>query len=264
MDVRGILGIDSDVRNGFSGIKVTYNIDADASPDDIKALVAQSQKRSAVYDIITNPTNVTVEVALTAAPAGRRAVRTDDGRHRRRPRRARDEPLPRPTRSIDHVVLERGEVANSWRTERWDSLPLLTPNWQSRLPGYRLRGRRPRRLHDDARGHRVHRAATPKPSRAPVQTDTTVTSVRRDDDGYRGRRPTKATWQLPDRRARIGACNVAARPAGRRARAAGDHDAHADAVPQRRTSSPRAACWWSARRRPASRSPTRSSARAVR
>ncbi len=62
MDVRGILGADSDVRNGFSDIKVTYKIDADASPDDIKALVAQSQKRSAVYDIITNPTNVNVEV----------------------------------------------------------------------------------------------------------------------------------------------------------------------------------------------------------
>jgi uncharacterized OsmC-like protein len=62
MDIQGILGIDSDVRNGFDGIKVTYHIDADASPDDIKALVAQSQKRSAVYDIITNPTNVTVEV----------------------------------------------------------------------------------------------------------------------------------------------------------------------------------------------------------
>ncbi len=62
MDVQGILGIDSDVRNGFSDIKVTYDIDADASPDEIRALVAQSQKRSAVYDIITNPTNVTVEV----------------------------------------------------------------------------------------------------------------------------------------------------------------------------------------------------------
>ncbi|UCD68354.1 MAG: OsmC family protein [Betaproteobacteria bacterium] len=62
MDVRGILGADSDVRNGFDGIKVTYKIDADASRDDIEALVAQSQKRSAVYDIITNPTNVTVEV----------------------------------------------------------------------------------------------------------------------------------------------------------------------------------------------------------
>jgi len=42
-------------------------------------------------------------------------------------------------RSIDHVVLERGEVANSWKTERWDSLRLLTPNWQSRLPGYRYK-----------------------------------------------------------------------------------------------------------------------------
>ena len=62
MDIQGILGIDSDVRNGFDGIKVSYKIDADASPDEIKALVAQSQKRSAVFDIITNPTNVTVEV----------------------------------------------------------------------------------------------------------------------------------------------------------------------------------------------------------
>jgi uncharacterized OsmC-like protein len=63
VDVQGILGIDSEVRNGFNGIKVTYNIDADATPEEIKALVAQSQKRSAVYDIITNPTNVTVDVA---------------------------------------------------------------------------------------------------------------------------------------------------------------------------------------------------------
>ena len=62
MDVRGILGIDSDVRNGFGGIKVHYEIDADASEDDIKALVAQSQKRSAVFDALTNPTNVHVEV----------------------------------------------------------------------------------------------------------------------------------------------------------------------------------------------------------
>ena len=62
MDIQGILGIDKDVRTGFDGIKVTYKIDADASKDDIEALVAQSQKRSAVFDIVTNPTNVTVEV----------------------------------------------------------------------------------------------------------------------------------------------------------------------------------------------------------
>jgi uncharacterized OsmC-like protein len=62
MDLQGILGIDSDVRNGFDGIKVTYTIDADATPEELRALVAQSQKRSAVYDIVTNPTNVTVDV----------------------------------------------------------------------------------------------------------------------------------------------------------------------------------------------------------
>ena len=62
MDLQGILGIDSEVRNGFDGIKVIYDIDADASREDIAALVAQSQKRSAVFDIITNPTNVHVEV----------------------------------------------------------------------------------------------------------------------------------------------------------------------------------------------------------
>lgn len=62
MDIQGILGMDSDIRNGFDGIKVSYKIDADASQKDIEALVAQSQKRSAVYDIVTNPTNVTVEV----------------------------------------------------------------------------------------------------------------------------------------------------------------------------------------------------------
>ena len=62
LDIQGILGIDEDVRNGFGAIRVHFNIKADASPDDIKAIVAQSQKRSAVFDIITNPTNVTVAV----------------------------------------------------------------------------------------------------------------------------------------------------------------------------------------------------------
>jgi len=62
MDLQGILGIDSEVRNGFDGIRVHYDIDADASPEEIRAVVAQSQKRSAVYDVITNPTQVTVDV----------------------------------------------------------------------------------------------------------------------------------------------------------------------------------------------------------
>ena len=61
-DVRGILGADPDVPNGFSDVRVRYAIDADASRADIEAIVAQSQKRSAVYDMLTNPTAVQVEV----------------------------------------------------------------------------------------------------------------------------------------------------------------------------------------------------------
>jgi len=86
-------------------------------------------------------------------------------------------------RSIDHVVLERGDVANSWRTERWDSLRLLTPNWQSRLPGYAYDG-------DDPDGFMTMPevvefiAGYAKAIDAPVQTGTTVTSVRRNGDGY--------------------------------------------------------------------------------
>jgi putative flavoprotein involved in K+ transport len=87
-------------------------------------------------------------------------------------------------RAIDHVVLERSEIANSWRTERWDSLRLLTPNWQCRLPGYQYAGDDPDgfmtmpEVVDFVTGYAKHVAA-------PVQTGTTVTSVRRTDDGYR-------------------------------------------------------------------------------
>lgn len=63
MDLQGILGIDADVRNGFDAINVTYHIDADASRADIEAIVAQSQKRSAVFDIVANPTTIHVAVA---------------------------------------------------------------------------------------------------------------------------------------------------------------------------------------------------------
>jgi putative flavoprotein involved in K+ transport len=87
-------------------------------------------------------------------------------------------------RSIDHVVLERGEVANSWRHERWDSLRLLTPRWQSRLPGYCYRGSDPDgfmtmpevvEFIDSYAGFIA----------APVRTATTVTSVSPGPAGYR-------------------------------------------------------------------------------
>jgi putative flavoprotein involved in K+ transport len=87
------------------------------------------------------------------------------------------------SRAIDHVVLERGEVANSWRRERWDSLRLLTPNWQSRLPGFAYDGQ-------DPDGYMTMGEVVSFIDRfaglvdAPVRTGTTVTSVRRTDDGY--------------------------------------------------------------------------------
>src|SRR5690242_18225913 len=87
-------------------------------------------------------------------------------------------------RSIDHVVVERGEVANSWRRERWDSLRLLTPNWQSRLPGHAYDG-------TDPDGYMTAREVADFISRyaaisnAPVRTSTNVTSLTATDTGYR-------------------------------------------------------------------------------
>lgn len=63
LDLHGILGADPAVRNGFSGVRVSYQVNADATDAEVKALIAQSQKRSAVYDILTNPTHVTVELS---------------------------------------------------------------------------------------------------------------------------------------------------------------------------------------------------------
>ena len=86
-------------------------------------------------------------------------------------------------RSIDHVVLERGEAANSWRRERWNSLRLLTPNWQTRLPGHCYEGADPDGFMTMAEVVEFvsgYAAA----SAAPVRTQTTVTSVRRTDAGY--------------------------------------------------------------------------------
>ena len=114
-------------------------------------------------------------------------------------------------RSIDHVVLERGEVANSWKTERWDSLRLLTPNWQSRLPGFGYEG-------DDPDGFRtmpetvafIERYA--EAIEAPVQTHTTVTSVRGGVDGYRID-TSRGSLSCPTVVIATGACNIPCVPA---------------------------------------------------
>ncbi len=113
-------------------------------------------------------------------------------------------------RSIDHVVLERGQVANSWKTERWDSLRLLTPNWQSRLPGYDYQGNEPdgfRTMQETVRYIERYADAIG----APVRTETTVTSVRPDPGGYLVS-TNQGTWRAPSVVLASGACNLPSIP----------------------------------------------------
>ena len=114
-------------------------------------------------------------------------------------------------RSIDHVVLERGEVANSWRTERWDSLRLLTPNWQSRLPGTSYEG-------DDPDGYMTMPEVVgfitdyANTIAAPVHTGTTVTRVRAIDNDYEVT-TNRGTWRCATVVLASGAANIANVPA---------------------------------------------------
>jgi putative flavoprotein involved in K+ transport len=98
-------------------------------------------------------------------------------------------------RSIEHVVLERGEVANSWRTQRWDSLRLLTPNWMTRLPGFGYRGEDPDGYMTAPQVARLI-ADYARESAAPVLADTTVTSIRLDGVGYVVQ-TDRDTWHTP-------------------------------------------------------------------
>lgn len=113
-------------------------------------------------------------------------------------------------RSIDHVVLERGEVANSWRTERWDSLRLLTPNWQSRLPGHAYAGvdRDGFMTMSEVVDFLQHYAGL---SRAPVMQGVRVTRVRRNEEGYE-LSTSQGAWRCRQLVIASGACNVASVP----------------------------------------------------
>jgi putative flavoprotein involved in K+ transport len=114
-------------------------------------------------------------------------------------------------RSIDHVILERGEIANSWKTERWDSLRLLTPNWMSRLPDHGYEG-------DDPDGFRTMPETIDFIERyaaaisAPVRTHTNVSSVSRTDDGYVVS-TDQGEWRSRAVVVASGACNIPIIPA---------------------------------------------------
>lgn len=113
-------------------------------------------------------------------------------------------------RSVDHVVLERGEIANSWKTERWDSLRLLTPNWQSRLPGYTYDGADPDgyRTMPEVIDFLEHYADSIS---APVENGTTVTSVSPSETGYEVR-TDRGDWQCRALVIASGACNIPTLP----------------------------------------------------
>ena len=113
-------------------------------------------------------------------------------------------------RGIDHVVVERGEVANSWRTERWDSLKLLTPNWMTRLPGFSYSGDNPDGFMS-VREVASFMQRYSDSSGAPVRTHTTVKSVRPCDGGYRVE-TDKGDWQAKSVVIASGAFNVASKP----------------------------------------------------
>lgn len=112
--------------------------------------------------------------------------------------------------SVPHVVLERGEIANSWKTERWDSLRLLTPNWQSRLPGQSYSGPDPDGFMTTPELIRYLETYA-QVSRAPVEERTRVTSVTRDSFGYRVE-TDRGLWTCDTVVLASGACNVAAVP----------------------------------------------------
>ncbi len=113
-------------------------------------------------------------------------------------------------RSVDHVLLERGEVANSWRRERWDSLLLLTPNWQSRLPGYAYLGNQPDAFMNMPEVIRFLQGFADFID-APVELGTTVTSVSPVEDGYVVK-TDRGAWSCPTVVVASGACNIPAIP----------------------------------------------------
>lgn len=113
-------------------------------------------------------------------------------------------------RAIDHVVIERGEVANSWRTERWDSLRLLTPNWQSRLPGFGYEGNDPNGYRDMAEIV-TFLARYAEVISAPIKPHTNVRSVRQEEGGYLVA-TSEGDWHCKTLVIASGACNRARVP----------------------------------------------------
>ena len=164
-------------------------------------------------------------------------------------------------RSVDHVVLERGETANSWRTDRWDSLRLLTPNWQTRLPGYSYQGDEPdgfMTMPEIIDYLSTYAAAIS----APVEEHTEVSSVRQYEDGFVVT-TSAGEWAGSNRRRSQRSVPCGRGPGVRQSRPGGRHFGHCRATIATLTSWTRAGCWWWEPLRQGCSWPTRSSVRVV-
>ena len=164
IDLLGILGLSDEVRNGYQQIKVSFKLRGD-DPEKLRQVVEQS--RRARPSTTCSPTacpspsrSTPADRSSTDAPGRRPAGAAPPEPRRTRPPRSTLMPTTDTLvigagqaglaashclteAGIDHVVLERGRVAERWRSERWDSLRLLTPNWATRLPGWAYRGQTP-------------------------------------------------------------------------------------------------------------------------
>ena len=162
INLLGILGLsDGSVRNGYEQIKVTFHIEGDADDETLRGLVEQSRQRSAVYDVAHQPDagrhrrrhRLTAPVTPLPGPAGSPAPAGPGTSPERESVMTRIDTVVAGAGHAglavsklltdaghEHVVVERGRIGERWRTERWDSLRLLTPSWMTRLPGWQYRG----------------------------------------------------------------------------------------------------------------------------
>ena len=225
INLLGLLGLDREVRNGYSGIRASFRIRGDAPPEKLATIVEQSRARSAVYDVLTNGCPVVDRDRRGLTARGRRPPP-----RRPPPSCSRAPAMPRTdvliigagqaglamsrclaARGIEHVLLERGRVAEAWRSERWDLLRLLTPNWMTRLPGHRYDG-------PDPDGFMCGRAVAGLLDRyaasfaAPVLAHTPVRALAAVDGGYRAETDAGA-WTARAVVVATGACHRARRPA---------------------------------------------------
>ena len=228
IDLRGVLGLSGEVRNGYQDIKVSFEIDGDASPEQLQKIVMQSKARSAVYDIVTNGVRCRSPSRRRRSPSPRGCPALT-GRPRSTLSEGHDimhttdviiigggEAGLAMSRSlalggVDHVVLERGRIGERWHSERWRSLNLLTTNAMSVLPGLPDDGNDPDAFMP-AGAFAAYLKLYALSMGSPVVSGVEVTEVEPTAGGYRVS-TTAGEWRSQAVVVATGACETPFRPA---------------------------------------------------